>query len=365
MTDAASDDRAGGAGGAGGVREGLEAEVRWASPDPVEVALTARPGEVVALLGTDPDLCGRVLQALAGLGPTHLGAVVLDGQAWDEGGRRRVPAAARSVGMVWPDPLLLPHLDVRTNVALVLDGGEAAQAAQERAEVWVTALGLAEVAGQRARGLTRGQAQRTSLARALVGEPRLLLLDRPLTGLADPARAELRRLLVQGLRRFAGPVVVAVDDPVEAHAVADRLVLVEDGVVTQEGDLRSVTRRPATPWAAEAGMNTFRGQVADGRFTTEDHTLHVTTAIRGPAIAAFAPAAVSLHRARPTGSPRNVWHAGVVAVDGQHGRMRVSLAGRMPVVAEVTAEAAADLELGRGGGIWVAVKATAIEVRPD
>ena len=340
----------------------LEAHVRGGPLD-LDVALHVEPGEVVALVG--PDLAGpsAVLRAVAGLAPVGDGHVHLGEERWEGGGRRR-PVATRGLGMVWPDARLLPHLDVVTNVALGLDGGAAGPDAVEAAAPWVDAVGLSTVAGRPARTLGAGQARRAGIARALARTPSVLLLDDPLRDLRGGERAEVRRLLHDVLPALPAPTLL-VADPVDAIALADRLVVVADGRMVQEGDVRALTRRPADAWVADhVGTNLYRGQVIDGSFVPAggEHRLAVVTDVRGPALAEIPPSAVGLFRGRPDGSPRNVWHAGVVAVDGQHGRMRVSLAGRLPIVAEVTPTAAASLELGRGGGIWVVVKATAVRV---
>jgi molybdate transport system ATP-binding protein len=343
-------------------------EVHVVRPDRgIDVELACAPGEVVALVGPPGAGATTVLRAVAGLDGRHDGLVRHAGAVWDRAGQQRTAPAARRIGWVVDAPLLLDHLDVVRNVALAVDGGTAATAGLHAAEGWLDALGLAELAHRRPRELSDGQAARVALARALASDPDVLLLDDPLAGLDDVTRADVRRTLAAVVRRFPGPVVISGADPLDPVALADRVVVLEDGLVVQDGDPRTLLRRPATRWIAEhVGVNLFRGTAAAGvvSILDADHELHVATDLRGPVLVRIRPQAVALHRGRPAGSPRNVWHGGLVSVDGFGGRMRVAITGRLPLVAEITPGANAELDLGRGGGIWVAVKATDVEVLP-
>jgi molybdate transport system ATP-binding protein len=334
----------------------------------VDVAFAVAAGEVVALLG--PPGAGRstVLRAVAGLDGPHGGIVRCDGEVWDRAGQQRTPAGRRRVGWLAGTPLLLRHLDVRDNVALAVDGGRLDEVSRSAADVALAGVGLGGLGGRRVRELSPGQAVRVALARALARDPAVLLLDDPMAALDAPSRAEVRRHLARAADAFRGPVVVTADDPLDAVALADRAVVVEDGLVVQEGDGRTLVRRPATTWIARhVGVNLYRGRADGGRVEVAgaEQVLQVATDVRGPVLVRLRPQAVALHRARPIGSARNVWHAGLVGVHGWgRGRVRVALTGRLQVVAEITTAAAAELDLARGGGIWAAVKATDVEVLP-
>jgi molybdate transport system ATP-binding protein len=116
--------------------------------------------------------------------------------------------------------------------------------ARAKAFSWLERVGLPEVAGRRPRELSGGQAQRVALARALATEPAVLLLDEPLAAVDASARAELRHALRDELRRYPGARLIVTHDPIEAAALADRLVVLEAGRITQQGPLVEVTARP-------------------------------------------------------------------------------------------------------------------------
>jgi molybdate transport system ATP-binding protein len=244
--------------------------------------------------------------------------------------------------------------------------GTAKTAARAAAAQWLDRVGLSDVARLRPSQLSGGQAQRVALARALVVEPDILLLDEPLAAVDAAARTELRHLLRAELRRYSGIRLVVTHDPVEAAALGDQLIVLEDGRITQRGPLAEVTARPRSPWVATmVGLNLFSGTAADGTITLHNGA-HIAIAAddRGPTFAAIRPNAISLHRREPEGSARNAWHgeAGELYFAGDRARVRID--GPVPLIAEVTAAAVADLHLADVGPLWASVKATDIDTYP-
>jgi len=213
----------------------------------LEAHLSAQSGEVVGLLG--PNAAGKttLLRALAGLTPLDSGRVSVDGELLEDvAAGTRVPADRRRIGVVFQDYRLFPHLSALDNVAFGLRArGISRRESRGKAAEWLARFGLAEQALLRPRALSGGQAQRVALARALVIEPGLLLLDEPLAALDAGARAELRRELRRHLSTFAGTCVVVTHDPLEAMTLAEQLVVLEDGRVTQSGTPRSGPRTSA------------------------------------------------------------------------------------------------------------------------
>ncbi|MFC8566078.1 ABC transporter ATP-binding protein [Streptomyces sp. NPDC057245] len=323
----------------------------------LDVALTAAPGDVVALLG--PNGAGKTtaLRALAGLVPLSAGHLRLDGTELD-----RTPPEARPVGVVFQDYLLFPHLTALDNVAFGprCQGASKAQA-RERAAGWLERLGLAEHAGAKPRRLSGGQAQRVALARALATRPRLLLLDEPLAALDARTRLDVRAQLRHHLADFEAVAVLVTHDPLDAMVLADHLVVVEDGHVVQEGAPSHIARRPRTDYIAHlVGLNLYRGR-AEGHTVRLDGGAAITAGeeLTGPAFVAFPPSAVTLHRERPTGSSaRNLWRCEVAGLETHGDRIRADLTGELPLAADLTTVAAAELGLHPGVTVWATVKAT-------
>jgi molybdate transport system ATP-binding protein len=333
----------------------------------LDVPLVVGPGEVVAVVG--PNGAGKtsLLRALAGLLPLDAGRVELDGELLEEGGGMRVPPERRPVAVVFQDHLLFPHLSALDNVAFGLRmRGTARGEARRRSLSWLTRVGLVDHASARPRALSGGQAQRVALARALATEPRLLLLDEPLAAVDASARVELRHVLRAELAAYPGTRLLVTHDPLEAMALADRLLVLEDGRVVQEGPITEVTARPRSEWvAAMVGLNLYRGLATDGVLELSGrHRLAVVTDVRGDAYAVVHPRAVTLHRSRPAASARNVWRGEVDSLDLEGDRVRVRITGPLPIVAEVTPAAVAELGLATAGEVWVAVKATEVSVYP-
>jgi molybdate transport system ATP-binding protein len=334
----------------------------------LEVEVAVASGELVVLLG--PNGAGKttLLRALAGLLALERGRVVLDGVVLEDAAAgARVPTEQRPVGFVFQDYLLFPHLSALENVAFGLRARGVPRAeARRRAAAWLERVGLAGHAGARPRALSGGQAQRVALARALVSEPRLLLLDEPLAALDAATRTEVRRDLRRHLASFDGTRLLVTHDPLEAMALADRLVVLEGGHITQTGGPAEVSARPRSRYVAElVGVNLWRGRAdGDGVELEGGGRLVAAGDHHGEVFAAVHPHAVALHRRAPEGTPRNVWAGTADTLDIVGDRVRVRVAGPVPIVAEVTPAAAAELRLADGGPVWASVKATEVAVYP-
>jgi molybdate transport system ATP-binding protein len=335
----------------------------------LDVALAAGPGQVTALLGPNGSGKTTVLRCLAGLAPIDGGHIELDGEVLDDPTAGRfVNPEHRAVGFVFQSYLLFDHMTVLENVAYGLRArGRSRAEARRAAAGWLARVGLDGYAGDRPRSLSGGQAQRAALARALVLDPRLLLLDEPLAALDATTRSVVRRELRAHLDRFEGIPVLVTHDPVDAYALADRVVILEEGRVRQAGTLAEVTAHPRSRYVADLiGVNLVAGLVADGVLTTAAGArVVIAEAASGPSLAVIKPHSVVLVRDPVAGSSaRNLWPGTVADLDRLGDRVRVSLDGPLPLAAEITAAALEALGLRPGEAIHASVKATDIDVFP-
>ncbi|MFM6850905.1 MAG: ABC transporter ATP-binding protein [Terrabacter sp.] len=333
----------------------------------VDVALRAEPGQVIGVLGPNGGGKTTTVLALAGLLPVGEGHVRIDGQLWDDG-HRVLPPEQRTVGLMLADSLLFPHLSALDNVAYgPRSRGVDRHRARERARDELGRVGLLDRATSRPRELSSGQQARVALARALATDPSLLLLDEPLAALDPATRARTRSDLATRLTAYSGITVLVTHDPLDALTLADHLVFVEDGHVTQAGTPAEVLSEPRSPYVATVvGLNLYAGESdSHGHVTTGDGGVVVTTSpTEGLVWATIPPSAVSVHLHEPEGSPRNTWRLHVASVTVQGQSARVGLVGAVPLTAEVTLESVTALGLQVGQQVWAAVKATEVRTYP-
>ncbi|MFP3881244.1 MAG: sulfate/molybdate ABC transporter ATP-binding protein [Actinomycetota bacterium] len=335
----------------------------------LDFELSIGPGETAALLGPNGAGKSTAVQALAGLLPLDEGRITLEGRVLDDPDARVfVAPEEREIGVVFQDYLLFPHLSVLENIAFgPRTKKQKRDRALARAGSWLESLGLSGMASRRPGDLSGGQAQRVALGRALATEPRLLLLDEPLAALDVTTRVDLRRVLADHLDVFAGPRLLITHDPTEAFLLADQIHVIEDGRITQVGTADDIRIRPRTRYAADlAGSNLVQGIADDGVVVVNGHRLHIADHdITGPVVMTVHPTAISVHKARPEGSQRNVWPTRVDRLETMGDRVRLLTSTPLPLTVEVTAGAANALGLAEGSDIWLAIKATEIRVEGD
>lgn len=225
------------------------------------VDLDIAPGEFVSLLG--PSGCGKttLLRVLAGLEGAEEGTVLLGG-----GDVSRVPTNRRDIGMVFQSYSLFPHLRVVDNTAFGLRRRAVGKTEAARRALDALALvGLADLADRFPHQLSGGQQQRVALARALVTEPRVLLLDEPLSALDAKVRVQLRDEIRRIQLRLGITTVFVTHDQEEALAVSDRIAVMNSGRIEQIGSPEELYMTPANAEvAAFVGLSSVVSGVADG-----------------------------------------------------------------------------------------------------
>ncbi|MFI9626066.1 ABC transporter permease [Streptomyces sp. NPDC052042] len=331
------------------------------------LTLDAGPGTTIAVVG--PNGAGKTTLLRALLGLTRRSRAVLRLGGTDV---TASPPHRRQVAWVPQNGALFPHLTALSNTAYGLRArGVPRRDARREARQWLDRLGVGPLADRRPAQLSGGQAQRVALARALAARPRLLLLDEPLAALDQTTRAHVRQTLRSHLAEFGGVCLIVTHDPVEAVSLADRVLVLEEGRALQDAPPAEVTRHPRSPWVARMlGRNAWPGTVtADGALRPRGGgRLVVADPLPegAEALAVIAPEAVSVHRGRPGGSPRNVWPGTVRELTAAGSRIRLVIGSdEVPdLVAEITHEAAGELGLGEGVPVWTGVKATEVTVVP-
>ncbi|MFE6036844.1 ABC transporter permease [Streptomyces sp. NPDC056452] len=325
-----------------------------------DLTLDADAGTTIAVVG--PNGAGKttLLRALLGLTPrAHAELRLGDTDV------TALPPHRRGVAWVPQDGALFPHMNALANTAYGLRAHGVPRAeARHSAQQWLDRLGVGHLAHRRPAQISGGQAQRVALARALAARPRLLLLDEPLAALDQTTRAHVRHTLRRHLDSFGGVCLIVTHDPVEAVALADRVLVLDEGRALQDAPPTEVTRHPRSPWVARMlGRNAWPGiATAEGIRLTGGGTLVAAEPLPPgtDSLAVIAPEAVAVHRDRPTGSPRNVWPGTVREITTSGSRLRVLITSdRAPdLVAEITPQAVAELGLAEGTPVWTSVKAT-------
>ncbi|MGH3084297.1 MAG: ABC transporter ATP-binding protein [Gaiellaceae bacterium] len=316
--------------------------------------------ETVALVG--PSGAGKttVLRSIAGLIRPDRGRIALGKTVWLDT-KRRIdrPPELRSVGYLFQDYALFPHLSVRRNVAF---GGV------ERVDELLERFGIEQLANARPADISGGERQRVALARALARDPAVLLLDEPLSALDAHTRNAVRAELAELLREVQLPTLLVTHDFEDAAALADRIGVVLDGKLLQSGTAADLVLEPADPFVASlTGSVLLPGHAQPGpdgltEVELDDGTV-VYSAERGIGRVGVVvhPWEITLARSVPTDSARNHLRAPISALvpDGDRVRVRVGL-----LTAEITAAAAKELELAPGMIVFASFKATGARLVP-
>jgi molybdate transport system ATP-binding protein len=349
-------------------RGAFRLDAQFEAPTPGVTALFGRSG------------CGKtsLVNVMAGLTADGAGDIRLDGECWLDSSRGiRLRAEQRHVGCVFQDARLFPHYSVRGNLEYgakrvhgPVDSG--------RFDDVVSLLGLAPLLARRPGGLSGGEKQRVALGRALLSQPRLLLLDEPLSSLDTLRREEVLPYLERLRDHFAIPMVYVSHQFDEVLRLATHLVVMDNGRVTASGDIGTVSRSPALQ--AIVGQDAV-GAVIDGKVTSIDAASGLAVVaigqnvLRVPAGTLASGQSLRLQLlardlilavSEPQGlSVRNQLHGTVrsITASGGNDLVEVQCAG-VTLLSRVTGAATRELGLGIGMRVWVLVKAVSVSGLP-
>ncbi|HXR65456.1 MAG TPA: ABC transporter ATP-binding protein [Ktedonobacteraceae bacterium] len=351
--------------------------------------LAAESGKTTVLLGESGSGKSTILRLLAGLLDLEDGRIVVDGITYADSEKRLlVPAQERPFGYVFQDYVLFPHLSIFENVAFGLRAQRIARPiVRARVEQALEQVQLAGLASRRPGQISGGQQQRVALARALVLQPRLLLLDEPLSALDIQTKRETRQELRRILAQAGITTVLVTHDYLDALLFGHHIVVLDHGQVIQHGSQQDLMERPHSSYVAElVGLNFLRGRVVryetdalcalafgdgqSGQGVELEATLEDTQSTTGKpqmgeeASVVVDPRSVTLHHNPPDGSARNLLRGEIVqvipVVSGAQGHMRVTLrVDALPhlFTAEVTSASVTHMGLQEGILIYATFKA--------
>lgn len=341
-------------------------------------SLEAEPGTTLVLVGESGAGKTSVLRLLAGLERPDEGRIVLEGVTWfDEARGLFVPPWDRAIGYLGQDYVLFPHLSVFDNVAFGLRTRRLPKSAiRAKAADALEQLGIADLADRRPDQLSGGQRQRVALARTLALEPRLLLLDEPLSAVDLQTRRTVARELRRVLTQLSCVTIYVTHHPIEALTFGDRISVIEAGRVSQTDTAEVLLRRPRSPYAAELlGVNLFRGTIRAGDPTTvvTDSGAIAVAGVEseaggepdGEVWLAVNPRHIVLSVEPISTSAQNVFEGKITELIPEPPmgeRVRVVLATTPPLVAEVSEHAVTELGLRPGLEVFAAFKATGVTV---
>lgn len=309
----------------------------------------ARQG-VTCLLG--PSGCGKttLLRIVSGLETPWSGTIELDGRAV-EGKGLHLPPERRNVGFVFQDFALFPHLTVMENVLFGMPRGMTD--AEKRAAALIERLGLSEKAHDYPHVLSGGQQQRVALARALAPDPSILLLDEPFSGLDTVLRRRVHEELRDVLRETGVAAVVVTHDPEEAMILGDRIALMREGRIEQEGTPEELYLRPRTPFAMRfLGESNALSATGDGATAGTPFGTVPSSGLAGDLVALMRPEAVKVTRERPADTEATEAMVISRVFVGRATRLHVKLkmGGRT-----LTAHIARLSDIETGAHVWVSV----------
>lgn len=322
------------------------------------IEMTMSPGETVAVLGPNGAGKSTLLNLVSGLLIPDAGHAILNGEVlFDVGSTKKPlvrPPSKRGVSMLAQEALLFPHMSALDNVAFgPRSAGASKAAAHATARHWLAEVDASALEHRKPAQLSGGQAQRIAVARALASDPQLLLLDEPMAALDVSVAPALRRLLRRVLKTRTA--IIVTHDPLDAFTLADRVLVLSDGIIVEQGPTREVLERPRTEFAAHlTGLNVITGTRTTTGLRTSSGTEITLATKEHPAMlqhvaAAVRPAAVTISRTETPHRRDNTISGNIQDLEPRGDLVRVRSAH---ITADIPLALAADLDLVTGDTVW-------------
>jgi len=330
-----------------------------------EINLDIAAGEYFVILGPTGGGKTVLLETVAGLHQPRKGHIMLDGEDVTD-----VPPERRGIGFVYQDYVLFPHLNVTENIAFGLKLRRVGrEVIEERVTEISRLLDINHLLHRRPRTLSGGEAQRVALARALVVEPRLLLLDEPLSALDPETREGLQRELARLHQELGTTTVHVTHDFEEAVALGDRIGVVNEGRVVQVGPPEEIFRKPGSEFVARfVGVrNIFRGEIRPGEdgyqvLCLDGVEIAMVTGLTGQAHASIRPEEIVISREPLRSSARNSFRGRIVDIADRGTVVYVTVRIPPDFTCIITRRSLEEMELQEGLEVYIAFKASAVHV---
>jgi len=326
-----------------------------------DISLKAPEGSYTVVLG--PTGAGKtiLLETIAGFHTPERGRVLISGRDVTH-----IPPERRGVGMVYQDYKLFPNMSVEENIAFGLRvRGVRGNDLRSRVRDAAHRLDISHLLRRRPHTLSGGEMQRVSLARALVTDPEVLLLDEPMSAV-DPEHASRARELLRQIHREGTPVLHVTHSQEEAFSMATWLVLMKDGMIADQGEPEDVFRKPQSAFAAGFfGGNVLRGELRNGAFVSGGIEIQTISELTGPCVAVVRPEDIVLSRERVRTSARNILEGVVREVTDMATRHCVTvLVDDVEFRTYITRESCTELGVQPGKRVFLHFKANQVHVIP-
>jgi molybdopterin-binding protein len=325
-----------------------------------DINLDIEPGEYFIILG--PTGAGKtvLLEAIAGLYP------VLKGEVWIDGREiTRFSPEERGIGIVYQDQALFPHLSVEKNIAFGLRMKKyPKQEIKAKIDDMAEVVGSSHLLKRSPVTLSGGEKQRVALARALITEPKVLLLDEPLSALDPETRERMQGELREMHRLVKVTVIHVTHDFEEAIALGHRVAVLNDGRIAQVGTPEEILRHPSSEFVARFALsrNIFSGRAEDGFVDIGDVKLRVITELKGEVRLSLRPEDILISTEPVESSARNSFQGTITNIADRGSVVYVTVSLPPDFVCLVTRQSFEELQLRKGVRVWITFKASAIHV---